>query len=210
MSALSSSSMASDNLMEKLATFWLEFKKPLVPIWRFLTSHTQDPPRNASLRFPKLGEYVDSPWTWGAIGILAGAIGQSVSLAWVFFVAWALLSFQVIRVRSFGGTARAVKMLSILFTSALIGAALWGVWRIVPKPQPPSKPATAAEIAAEVSKILPKGGGGASTKTITETTHGSPPDLSVVFKDSPLLTPERRRRITSGMNSFYLYLKSLG
>ena len=210
MSALSSSSMARDNPIKKLATVWLKLKKPLMPIWRFLTSHMQEPPRDRSSRFSTLKEYVFSPWTWGAIGTLAGAVLQIVPLAWTFLFAWFVLSFAVILVRPFWGAARFVRVLSIAFISLVIGVVLWGGWRIVPKAQPAAKPATAAEIAAEVSKILPKSNGGAATTTMTKTAHSAQPEVSLIFKDSPSLTPERKRRITDAINSFYLYLKSLG
>ncbi len=181
-----------------------------MPIWRSLTSQTPTSSGETSPRIAKLWRYIDSPLTWGAIGLLAGAVVQSVSLASVFIVAWVILLVAVIREPPFGGTRRIIRMLGIVFASALIGVALWGGWRIVPKPQPPAKPATAADIAVEVSKIFPKSSGGATTTTIINTAHITPPDVSLIFKDSPLLTPGRKRRITDGINSFYLYLKSVG
>ena len=95
----------------------------------------------------------------------------------------------------------------------------------MPKPQPPAKPPTAAEIAQEVKKIetptaveiaeavkkiLPVANPEA-TGTHSGTRIPSPsPEISLVFKDSPLLTAERKLRITGEINGFYVYLKSLG
>jgi hypothetical protein len=202
--------VARHNPIKVPGTKWFQFKEPLVPIWRFLTSQTQTASEETSSRFSKLWRYVDSPLTGIAIGLLAGAVVQSVSLASVFIVVWVLLTVQVFRVRPFGGTSRFVQMLGMLAISAVLATILWGGWRKVPKPQPEAKPATAAEIAAEVSKILPSGGVAPATTSATRTTRSTTPDVSLIFTDSPLFTPDHKRLTISAINSFYLYLKNLG
>ena len=50
----------------------------------------------------------------------------------------------------------------------------------------------------------------AGTMSVIEPTHTTNPVVSLIFTDSPLFTPERKRRITGEIDGFYMYLKSLG
>jgi len=49
----------------------------------------------------KFWEFAESPLTWGAIGMLAGAAGQNVSSAVIFVIAGIILSIQVWRSKPF-------------------------------------------------------------------------------------------------------------
>jgi hypothetical protein len=94
--------------------------------------------------------------------------------------------------------------------SAAIGLLLWIGWRATPKPEPPPKFPTAGEIATEVKKILPE-----TTPTVmpppkTRQPRGAKYEVSIIFKESPLLTPEVKTRISEGIDSFYLYLQKIG
>jgi hypothetical protein len=197
-----------DNPYEELADLWREFKQPFLPFWRFLGSH--GPTSESAPQRSNLWRYVDNPWTTAAIGILAGAMFQIIAVAWAFVLSWVLFSLALIRVQSSDGSARGVKALRFILVSGVIGLLLWAGSRIMPKPQPPAKLPTASEIAVEVSKLWPKVSGQAETAKITKMTHGTIPEVSLIFKESALLTPERKQRITEEINNFYLYLKGLG
>jgi len=128
----------------------------------------------------------------------------------IFVIAGIILSIQVWRSKPFERAGAFLSGLPTIVITALLAGGLWEGWRIVPKPQPPAKPPTAAEIAAEVKKIFPEGSLGATTTISSSIIRSPAPEISLIFKDSPLLTPERKRRINSEVNGFYLYLRGLG
>ena len=51
----------------------------------------------------------ESPFTWGAIGVLLGAIGVLVSLKILFVIAGVVFAFGILRVRFFEGGRFAVQ-----------------------------------------------------------------------------------------------------
>jgi membrane protein implicated in regulation of membrane protease activity len=164
--------------------------------------HSHNQKDEATLRHSYLLRYLYNPLTTAAIGILAGALFQIVQVKWWFVLAWILLSLALVRAGA--------KTLQFIFFSAVIAASLWVGLRFVPKPQPPAKLPTSSEIAEEVLKVLPN----TTTQTGSTTTAKPPqstiPEVSLIFKESALFTPERKRRVTVVINDFYLYLKGLG
>ena len=211
--------MPEDNPYEELAQLWHEAREKFEPLLRFISAHSSSSvtasPKN------KFWDFADSAWTWGAIGMLAGAAGQTISSAVFFVLAGMILSIQVWRSRPFERHGEFLSWITSIVITTFICIGLWVMWRIVPKPQKPLSSAeienitkknlpTAADIAAEVKKIMPV------TSTVVAATPSASagyiqkPEVSLIFKDSPLLTPERKQRITNDINGLYLYLKGLG
>ena len=201
--------MTQNNPYEELAALWRELKEPFLPFWRFLGSHSHaaEPPQQRS----SFWRYIDNTWTaLGAIGILAGVVFRIVAVPWAFAFVWVLFSLGLVRAETFDSSARGVKALRFIFISGVVGVLLWAGSRIVPKPQPPAKFPTAAEIAEEVSKIRTNNTVQTDTTNTTKPPRVTVPEVSLIFKESPLFTAERKQRVTAVINDFYLYLKGIG
>jgi hypothetical protein len=99
----------------------------------------------------KLWMFGESPLTWGAVGMLLGAVAAVVSLKVLFICAGVILVLGMIRVDFFEGRTWAARIIGSALLGFFICLALILVWLIVPKPK---QPASAEEIASEVRKKL--------------------------------------------------------
>jgi hypothetical protein len=151
---------------------------------------------------------------FGPIGIYVGAI-----LGWIFTFSWL-------------NTVRALQKYPIFtrfMLSAIAPAVVWtgfGYLAFKATPHYPSTDEIADKVTVGVAKLLSK----IETKTesnpkLPEPTKSEPakpkaeqkltesqrpPQLSLIFKNSPLFTPARKERIAKEMESFYRYLTEIG
>jgi hypothetical protein len=172
----------------------------------------QKPLMSLEHRTTKFWRFCEGPWLWGPLGVVGGAVAggatQSRLLGWTFAIVWVLFSVGVIRVRPFDHKYRKYRFVLIPTVCLFIAGLVCGIWELIPKPQPAPRPVTAIDIAAEVKKILITSA--AQTTSASSHPRGAPVEVLLIFKDSPLFTPERKRRITAEINGFYLYLKGIG
>jgi hypothetical protein len=82
----------------------------------------------------RLWKYFEGPWFWGGVALIAGAAAANVNLALVFVVGYVPISIGVFRSQFFRGSRKTLSNVAILVLGAII---LFGVWKIIPKPQPP-------------------------------------------------------------------------
>jgi hypothetical protein len=97
----------------------------------------------------KLRDFVDSPWTWGAIGMLAGAVTSVIPLATFFTIAWVIFTAVIIRIAFSGGTGMLRAIWGVFVWSAILLATLGGAYRFLPKPP------TTADMAVEILNRVP-------------------------------------------------------
>ena len=103
--------------------------------------------------FPaKLWAFGESAITWGAIGMLFGAIIPLTSLKYVFLATWVVLMVAVWRVDFCEGLSKALRVLGNILICMGIGLVLLLLWHITPKPK---EPPSAADIARELIKLFP-------------------------------------------------------
>ena len=85
----------------------------------------------------KLSKFAESAITWGAVGVLVGAIGPFIPPLWGFFVTFAFLVLALLKTNFFEGSSWARHIIGNILLSLMLGAGLFGVWRILPKPKEP-------------------------------------------------------------------------
>jgi hypothetical protein len=97
----------------------------------------------------KLSKFFESAITWGAVGVLVGAIGPFIPPLWGFAVTFVFLIFALLKTNVFEGRSWTTHIFGNLLLSLILGGVLFGVWHILPKPK---EPPTADEIAEAVYK----------------------------------------------------------
>ncbi len=110
-----------------------------VPIWKR---------SRPILNVQKFGSFIESPITWGAVGVLVGALAVAFSMKVIFYTAGVIFFVAIVRVGFFEG-AWFKKCLGNLFLMGVMGVVLYALWKVTPKIK---EPATAEEIAAAVIK----------------------------------------------------------
>jgi hypothetical protein len=101
------------------------------------------------LMHQKFGSFIESPITWGAVGVLVGALAVAFSMRVIFCTAGVIFCVAIVRTGFFEGRGWLKKYLGNLFLMGVMGIALYGLWRVTPKIK---EPATAEEIAVAVIK----------------------------------------------------------
>jgi hypothetical protein len=97
----------------------------------------------------KLWLFGESPFTWGGIGVLVGAVGVAVSLKVLFIVSGIPLAFGIVRAKFFEGCKIRWQILGNVALGVLMAGLLFGLWGLVPKPK---EPVSADDIANAVIK----------------------------------------------------------
>lgn len=92
---------------------------------------------------------------WGGVGLVAGALAATVNMGWLFVAAWFAFGWAIIRGRPFVQRGKPwAEGLGNVLLSVVLAVALFGLWRIVPRPKEPPRPATLAEITTSISNQL--------------------------------------------------------
>jgi hypothetical protein len=107
---------------------------------------------------------------WGGVGLVAGALAATVNMGWLFVAAWFAFVWAIIRGKPFlqfgkswaGGLGNAL-------LSVVVGVALFGLWRVAPKPKEPPQPPTLAEITASIKAQVPSNPSKAAASAPTQT-----------------------------------------
>jgi hypothetical protein len=129
----------------------------------------------------KLWIFGESPLTWGAIGILFGAVAVVVSMKWIFVLAGVVFAFAVLRMKFFEGRTFVIQIAGSLGLFCIIAVALLFVWRVVPKPK---EAPTVEDIANAVKKKL--------TENVQAVAGASVPTADQAVKPQPPLTAANR------------------
>jgi hypothetical protein len=156
---------------------------------------------------------IESPITWGGIGLLIGAIAAVApvpALRYLFGLTWVIFVCALIRHNLFTRFPPILQVVGNGVLSVMIAGGLIGLFRVLPKPKefPTATEIaaaqhfpTAAEIAQEASRTPPHQG---------HLPKGAPPEVKIIFKDSPLFTETRKQNITKVIDEAYKYLVNLG
>jgi hypothetical protein len=133
----------------------------------------------------KLRAFCESPITWGGIGVIAGALGLALSLKILFVIGGLPIAIAIILQKFF---QRWNWLYAVLGNTALclsLAAALYGVWRLVPKPK---ECPTVADIADAVQRKLSE----AHDNNTQSVTPFSPPVIAENKKpQTKLKTPKK-------------------
>src|SRR5882762_7689437 len=100
----------------------------------------------------KLWKFAESPITWGAIGVLVGAIGPFIPPKWGFIVTFAFLVMALLKTNFFEGGSLLKHILGNLVLIGIMAALLVEVWHLLPKPQ---EPLTSKELVEAFCKRSP-------------------------------------------------------
>jgi hypothetical protein len=85
----------------------------------------------------KLWKYVEGPWFWGGVALISGFALANLKLVAVFGIGYVPISIGLIRSQFFSEWAKGGKILGNVGILILTAIILFGVWKIIPKSQPP-------------------------------------------------------------------------
>lgn len=85
----------------------------------------------------KLWSFAESPITWGAIGVLVGAVGPFIPSKWAFLVTFLFLAVALLKANFFEERALPKRVFGNLALICLMAALLGEVSHLLPKPQEP-------------------------------------------------------------------------
>jgi hypothetical protein len=98
---------------------------------------------------------IQSPITWGAIGVLVGAIAAVApvpALRYLFVLTWLIFVGALIRHNVFNGRSRMIQIVGNALLAGIIGICLVWILRVLPLPREASSP---AEVVDELCKRSP-------------------------------------------------------
>lgn len=81
----------------------------------------------------KIWNFSDSPWTWGGIGVIVGAVAGTVPLGLLFAIGGVIIAVGLIRAKMFEGHARLIKVGGNTFLCVLLALILIGARKLIPK-----------------------------------------------------------------------------
>jgi hypothetical protein len=107
--------------------------------------------------------FIEHPVFWGGVGVIIGSAAATVKMGIMFGIGWFVIAIAVFRVPLFQGKAVA-KWLGNGATCVVIAVALFGLWRVTPKPK---EPPTLDEITTSFKSQMRE------TKSETQATQGA-------------------------------------
>lgn len=97
---------------------------------------------NSVKKGPSIRDLIDSPWLWGAIGLIAGSsasVAPTATLGWIFLASWIVASVAFIRHLPYRNSP-VIRVFANCFVIVLIGVGLLGIKGRIIKSLPPAPP----------------------------------------------------------------------
>lgn len=113
----------------------------------------------------RIWRFVESPITWGGMGLLGGAVivlVPAVGLKWVFVFTWGLVVSALLKEKFWEKKGLTTRIIGNTAVSIVFGIVFMGGWHYIPKPKDPP---TAEEIAEAIVKKTPARAEHAATTT---------------------------------------------